>query len=65
MVKPLKGKSLIIPFIIRSLFLTQIFNIVMVIRLFKGKERPKTTMEKVPFLSLQVWKLQFLQKEQF
>ena len=65
MVKSLKGKSLIIPFIIGSLFLTQIFNIVMVIRLFKGKERPTTTMEKVPFLSLQVWKLQFLQKEQF
>ena len=65
MVKSLKGKSLIIHFTIHSLFLTQIFNVVMVIRLFTKKERPTTTMEKVPFLSEQVWKLQFLQKEQF
>ena len=54
MVKSLEGKSLIVPFTIHSLFLTQIFNVVMVIRLFTKKERPTTTMEKVPFLSEQV-----------
>ena len=63
MVKSLEWKSLIIPFT-HSLLLTQIFNVVMVIRLFTKKERPTTTMEKVP-LSQQVWKLQFLQEEQF
>ena len=50
--KSLEGKTLIIPFTIHSLFLTQIFNVVIVIRCFTKKERPTTTMEKVPFLYL-------------
>ena len=47
-VKSLEGKSWIVPFTNHSLFLTQIFNVIMVIRLFTKKEQSTTTMEKVP-----------------